>query len=134
VASGQALLVAMLALFVCDVLGGLFTFASGVHTFDKAWGFNAKSAVPLPVAAVQLGLAWLAARNVRPPIGLIAAVLLAVFCAISEVAGMFDGDLAEKISAHGWLSWQVLWGVVLLAVNLVVAVLAGLRARQLGRR
>ena len=47
--------------------------------------------MPLPVAAAQLALAWLAARNVRPPIGLIAAILLSAFCLISLIFGRFHG-------------------------------------------
>jgi hypothetical protein len=66
-ASGRPLFVSMLALLVCDVIGGWIAFASGVHTWDRVWGFNAKTTVPLPIGVAQLVLAWLAARNVRPP-------------------------------------------------------------------
>lgn len=76
VASGRALILSMLVLVVCDVIGGFLGVASGINTWDEAWGFSTESTVPLPVGAAQLALAWLAARNVRPPVGLIAAVLL----------------------------------------------------------
>jgi hypothetical protein len=89
--------------------------------------------VPLPVAAVQLVLAWLAARNVRPPIGLVAAVLLSAFCLISLVFGMFDGDLTGNAASSGWGSWGVVWGIVLLTVTAIVGLLAAARARQLHR-
>ena len=79
-ASGRRLLVAMLVLFVCDVIGGLLAVVSGIATWGEAWGFDTTFTVPLPVGAAQLVLAWLAARNVRPPVGLIAAVVLSVFC------------------------------------------------------
>ena len=57
VASGQALLLSILVLFVCDVIGGFIGVASGVNTWDEAWGFNTESTVPLPVGAAQLVLA-----------------------------------------------------------------------------
>jgi hypothetical protein len=89
--------------------------------------------VPLPVGAAQLVLAWLAARNVRPPIGLVAAVLLSAFCLISLIFGMFDGDLTGTAASAGWGSWGVRLGVVLLSVTAVVGLLAAARARQLYR-
>jgi len=88
--------------------------------------------VPLPVGVVQLVLAWLAARNVRPPVGVVAAVVLAVFCLISVLFGLFDGDLTDTVaSAAG--AWGVVWGIVLLAITAVVGLLAAARARQLRR-
>jgi hypothetical protein len=131
VASGRALLVATLVLLVCDVIGGFLAVASGVNTWDEAWGFNAQSTVPLPIGAAQLVLAWLAARNVRPPVGLIAAVLLSAFCLISLMAGMFDGDLISNVASDGLISSGVVWGVVLLLVTAVVGLLAAARASQL---
>ena len=91
----------MLVLVVCDVIGGFLAVASGVATWDEAWGFNTESTVPLPVGAAQLVLAWLAARNVRPPVGLIAAVVLSVLCLISLMFGLFDGDLINKVASAG---------------------------------
>ena len=123
----------MLVLIVCDVIGGFLAVASGVDTWDEAWGFNTNSTVPLPVGLVQLALAWLAARNVRPPVGLIAAVLLSAFCLISLMAGLFDGDLINNVSSDGLISSGVVWGVVLLLVTAVVGLLAATRARQLDR-
>jgi hypothetical protein len=131
VASGQALLLAMLVLLVCDVIGGFVAIASGADTFSEAWGFDTEHTVPLPIGAVQLALAWLAARNARPPVGLIAAVLLSAFCLISLLAGAFDGDLIDNIASDGLASWGVVWGVVLLAVTAVVGLLAAIRAKQL---
>jgi hypothetical protein len=72
----------------------------------------------------------LAARNVRPPVGLVAAVLLSMFCLISFMFGLFDGDLTNKVaSAAG--PWGVAWGIVLLSVTAAVGLLAAVRARQL---
>ena len=133
VVSGRALILSMLLLLVCDVIGGFLAVASGADTWDEAWGFNTESTVPLPVGAAQLVLAWLAARNVRPPVGLLAAVLLSAFCLISLVFGMFDGDLINNVATAGLISSGVVWGVVLLSVTAAVGLLAGTRARQLHR-
>lgn len=133
VASGRAVILSMLVLVVCDVIGGFIGVASGVNTWDEAWGFNTESTVPLPVGAAQLALAWLAARNVRPPVGLIAAVLLSAFCLISLIFGLFDGDLINNVASAGLISWGVVWGVVLLSVTAAVGLLAAFRARQLYR-
>jgi hypothetical protein len=121
----------MLVLVVCDVIGGLLGVASGAETWGGAWGFNTESTVPLPVGATQLVLAWLAARNLRPPLGRKAAVLLSAFCLISLIFGSFDGDLINKFASDGLISSGVLWGVVLLLVTAVVGLLAAARARQL---
>ena len=129
-ASGRRLLVGMLVLFVCDVIGGFLAVVSGVATWGEAWGFDTKFTVPLPVGAVQLVLAWLAAHNVRPPVGLVAAVVLGVFCLISLLFGLFDGDLTNEVASAGYPG-GVAWGVVLLAVTAVVGVLAVAQARRL---
>jgi hypothetical protein len=131
-ATGRRLVVAMLVLIVCDVIGGFLAVASGVNTWGEAWGFDTSFTVPLPVGVVQLVLAWSAARNARPPVGRISAVLLSVFCLISLMFGLFDGDLTNEVASSGG-SWGVVWGVVLLSVTAVVGVLAAVRARQLYR-
>ena len=131
--TGRRLVVAMVVLFICDVIGGFIGVASGADTWGTAWGFDTHSTVPLPMGVVQLVLAWLAARNVRPPVGLIAAVLLTAFCLISLMAGVFDGDLIDNVASDGYISSGVVWGVVLLLVTAVVGVLAAARAMQLYR-
>src|SRR3954453_17608802 len=131
-ASGRRLLVATLVLFVCDVIGGFLAVASGLNTWGGAGGFDPPSPVPPPVGAAQLVLAWLAARDVRPPVGLVAAVVLSVFCLISLLFGLFDGDLTNTVASSGG-AWGVAWGVVLLSVTAVVGLLAAVRARQLHR-
>ena len=68
-------------------------------------------------------MAWLAARNLRPPVGLIAAVLLSAFCLISLMFGLFDGDLINNVASAGFISWGVVWGVVLLSVTAAVVCL-----------
>ena len=123
----------MLVLIVCDVIGGFLAVSSGVNTWGEAWGFNTKFTVPLPIGAAQLVLAWLAARNVRPPVGLVAAVLLSAVCLISLMFGLFDGDLTNEVASAGLGPRGVVWGVVLLSVTAVVGLLAVARARQLYR-
>lgn len=129
-ALGRHLIVATLVLIVCDVIGGFIAVSAGVNTWGEAWGFNTKGTVPLPIGVVQLVLAWLAARNVRPPVGLFAAILLGGFCLISVLFGLFDGDLADQA---GSTPWGFVWGLVLLVVTAVVGLLAVARARQLYR-
>ena len=134
VASGQALLVSMLVLLVCDVIGGFIGVATGDETWGSAWGFDTQSTVPLPMGVAQLILAWLAARNVRPPVGLVAAAFLSAVCLISVLAGLLDGDLIGNVASNGLLSWGVLWAGVLLAVTAAVGLLGAARTSQLYSR
>jgi hypothetical protein len=124
----------MLGLLVCDVIGGFVALASGANSFSEAWGFDTQHTVPLPIGLAQLVLAWLAVSNTRPRIGYIAAVTLSVFCLISVLAGLFDGDLIQNIASDGVLSLGVAWAAVLLAFTTVVGLLAVIRAKQLRRR
>jgi hypothetical protein len=128
-ASGRRLVVAMLVLITCDVIGGFLAVATGVNTWGEAWGFDTTFTVPLPVGAAQLLLAWVAARNVRPPLGLVAATLLSAICLISLMFGLFDGDLPNEVAPSAG-SWGVVWGIVLLSVTAVVGLLAAVRARS----
>jgi hypothetical protein len=121
----------MVVLFIFDVIGGLIGVATGEETWGTAWGFDTHSTVPLPMGAVQLALAWLAARDVRPRVGFVAAALLSAICAMSVLFGLFDGDLIGGIESNGFVSWGVAWVVPLLCATVVVGVLAFLRAGQL---
>lgn len=129
-ASGRRLLVATVILVAVDAIGGVIAVSSDVNTWGEAWGSEALLAAPLPMVAAQLVLAWLAARNVRPPVGLIAAVLLAVACLVSAISGFFDKGLAHESLSAGHVAWQVF----LLTVTAVVGLLAVARTRQLRRR
>ncbi len=129
--TGRRLLVAMLVLFVCDAVGGFIGVATGAETWGTAWGFDTHSTVPLPMAAVQLLLAWVAAQDKRPRAALITAVLLGVICLLSVLFGAFDGDLIGNVASDGFVSWGFAWGVVLLCVTATVGVLALMRAREL---
>ena len=133
-ASGRRLIVAMVVLVVFDLIGGFIGVATGSETWGTAWGFNTHSTVPLPMAAAQLALAWLAARDVRPRVSYVAAVLLGVICLMSVFFGLFDGDLIGNIASDGFVSWGVVWVVPMLCATVVVGVLALGRAKQLRKR
>lgn len=60
--------------------------------------------------------------------------MLSVFCLISLMAGLFDGDLIRNVASDGVLSLGFAWALVLLAVSTVVGLLAAIRAKQLRRR
>ena len=85
------------------------------------------------MGAAQLVLAWLAARDARPRVGFVAAVLLSAVCLMSVLFGLFDGDLIGNVASDGFVSWGFAWGIVLLCATAVVGVLAFVRARQLRR-
>ena len=103
--------------------------SSDVNTWGEAWGSKALLAAPLPMMVAQLVLAWLAARNLRPPVGLVAAIVLALACLVSAVSGFFDGGLANEELSGGLVAWQVF----LLTATAVVGLLAIARARELWR-
>jgi hypothetical protein len=128
-ASGRRLLVATVALIVVDVMGGVLAVSSDVNTWGEAWGSQALLAAPLPMMLAQLVLAWLAARNIRPPVGLVAAIVLALACVVSAISGFFDGGLAHEELSGGLVVWQVF----VLTVTAVVGLLAIDRARHLRR-
>ena len=127
--SGRTILLATVVLIAIDVVGGVLAVSSGVNTWGEAWGSRALLAAPLPMMVAQLVLAWLAARNVRPPVGLVAAIVLALACLVSAISGFFDGGLANDELSGGLVAWQVF----LLTATAVVGVLAILRARELRR-
>ena len=128
--SGQRLLLATVALVVVDVICVFLAVASDITPWGPGLlGFEIVGFVPLPMMALDLALAWLAARNVRPPVGRIAAILLAVICVISVLAGLFDGDMTGESMTTG----SVLWGVVLIVLTAVVGTLAVIRAKELRR-
>jgi hypothetical protein len=133
VTSGRALVLSMLVLFVCDVVGGFIGVATGDESWGTAWGFDTESTVPLPIAAVQVLLAWLAARHAQRRVALTAAVVLCAMCLISVLAGLFDGDLIGNVRSDGLFAWGVLWAIVLLAGTTVVGLLAAARVGQLRR-
>jgi hypothetical protein len=127
--TGRRLLLAIVALTAANVVCVFLAVDSGATERGKVWGFDIIGFIPLPMVIVELVLVWLAARNVRPPIGRVAAIVLGVICLISVLAGMFDGDMRNDSLTNGSF-W---WGVVLIVLQAVVGVLAVVRARELRR-
>ena len=128
-ATGRRLLLAIAALTAANVVGVFLAVDAGLTEWGKVWGFDIMGFIPWPMVVVELVLAWLAVRNVRPPIGRVAAIILSVICVISVLAGMFDGDMANESMTTGsfWL------GVVLIVLQAAVGLLAVLRAREIRR-
>jgi hypothetical protein len=127
--TARRLLLAILALTAANVVAVFIAVDAGLTERGKVWGFDIMGFVPLPMVAVELVLVGLAARNVRPPIGRIAAIILSVICLISVLAGMFDGDMANESMTTG-SSWS---GVVLIVLQAGVGLLAFVRAREIRR-
>ena len=118
--TGRRLLLALAALIAANVVCVFLAVDSGITERGQVWGFDIVGFIPLPMVVAELVLAWLAARNVRPPIGRISAVLLSVICLISVLAGLFDGDMRNESMTSGSF-W---WGVVLIVLQAVVGMLA----------
>lgn len=127
--TGRRLLLAMAALIAANVVGAFSAVDSGLTDAGKVWGFDIMGFIPWPMVVVELVLAWLAARNVRPPISRVAAIILSAICVISVLAGMFDGDMASE-STTTVSFW---WGVVLIVLQAGVGLLAFVRAREVRR-
>jgi hypothetical protein len=128
--TGRRLLIAIAALIVVDLICVFLAVASDITPWGPGIvGFEIVGFVPLPMMALDLVLAWLAARNVRPPVGRIAAILLGVICVISVLAGLFDGDMTSEAMTTG----SVLWGVVLIVLTTAAGTLAIIRAKELRR-
>ena len=125
----RLLALAMGALLVVDLVGGLWAALSGVNTWADAWGGHALLAAPAPMIAAQVLLTWMAVRGRRRRAA-IPAGLLALACLVSVASGFFDGGLGNAALEPGMAAYQVL----LLAVTGVVGMLAAVRAVQLVRR
>ena len=124
----RLLALAMGALLVVDLVGGVWAARSGVNTWPHAWGGHALLAAPAPMIAAQVLMTWMAVRGRRRRAA-IPAGLLALACLVSVASGFFDGGLGNAALEPGMAAYQVL----LLAVTGVVGVLAAVRAVQLVR-
>ena len=124
----RLLTLAMAALLVVDLVGGVWAALSGVNTWADAWGGRALLAAPAPMVAAQVLMTWLAVRGRRRRAA-IPAGLLAVACLVSVASGFFDGGLGNAALQPGMAAYQV----VLLVVTGVVGVLAAVRVAQLVR-
>jgi len=123
------LALAVAALVVTDLAGGLITVGTGLNSWFEAWGSRALLAAPWPMIAAQVLLCWLALRWPGRRAA-VAAGLLAVACLVSVVSGFFDGGLRHAGLTGGTHAFQIL----LLAVTGVVGVMAAFRAAQCWRR
>ena len=124
----RLLALAMGALLVVDLVGGVWAALSGVNTWADAWGGHALLAAPAPMIAAQVLMTWMAVRGRRRRAA-IPAGLLALACLVSVASGFFDGGLGNAALEPGMAAYQVL----LLTVTGVVGVLAAARAVQLAR-
>ncbi len=123
-----ALPVAVAALVLTDLVGGLIAVAADVNTWADAWGGHALLAAPLPMVAAQVLLTWLALR-LPGRWAALPAGLLAAACLVSVVSGFFDGGLGHHSLSPALVAFQVL----LLTVTAVVGVLAAARATDVMR-
>ena len=124
----RLLALAMGALLVVDLVGGVWAARSGVNTWPDAWGGHALLAAPAPMIAAQVLMTWMAVRGRRRRVA-IPAGLLALACLVSVASGFFDGGLGNAALEPGMAAYQVF----LLTVTGVVGVLAAVRAVQLVR-
>ena len=124
----RLLALAMGALLVVDLVGGVWAARSGVNTWPDAWGGHALLAAPAPMIAAQVLMTWMAVRG-RSRRAAIPAGLLALACLVSVASGFFDGGLGNAALEPGMAAYQVF----LLTVTGVVGVLAAVRAVQLER-
>jgi hypothetical protein len=112
---------AMAALLVVDLTGGLLAVASGVNTWGEAWSADALLAAPVPMVVAQVLLTWLATRTSRR--AAVPAGLLATACLVSVVSGFFDGGLGSAELTPALTAFQVL----LLAMTGLTGLLAAAR-------
>jgi hypothetical protein len=124
----RLLTLAMGALLVVDLVGGVWAALSGVNTWADAWGGHALLAAPAPMVAGQVLRTWMAVRGSRRRAA-IPAGLLALACLVSVSSGFFDGGLGNAALEPGMAAYQVF----LLAITGVVGVLGAVRAVQLVR-
>ena len=125
----RLLTLAMGALLVVDLVGGLWAALSDVNTWPDAWGGHALLAAPAPMVAAQVLMTWMAVRGRRRRAA-IPAGLLALACVVSVASGFFDGGLGNAALEPGMAAYQAF----LLAVTGVVGVLAAVRTVQLVRQ
>jgi hypothetical protein len=126
---GDPLVLAMGALVVTDVVGGVVAVQAGVNTWGEAWGSSALLAAPVPMIAAQVALTALAVR-LRGKRAAIPAGMLSAACLVSVVSGFFDGGIGHEELTPALSAYQVL----LLAVTGVVGVLAARRAWSAARQ
>jgi hypothetical protein len=125
----SSLLVAAVAvLVVLDLAGGLIAIATDLNDVGEAWSFEAGLAVPWPIILLQLVLTAVAVIG-RRRFAIAAALVLTGTCAVSVLAGLFDGDLFADGLWPGAKAFQI----VLVSWMALVGVLATRRTKELLR-
>ena len=124
----RQLVVAMCALVVTDLVGGLLAVAAEVNTWAEAWWTEALLAAPVPMIVVQVVLTLVAVTSARW-FAALAAGLLALACLVSVISGFFDGGLGNDALTPALSAYQVF----LLVVTAVVGALAARRAVEILR-
>ena len=124
----RRLAVAMCALVVTDLVGGVLAVAAEVNTWAEAWWTEALLAAPVPMIVVQVVLTLVAVTSARW-FAALAAALLTLACLVSVVSGFFDGGLGNDALTPALSAYQVF----LLVVTTVVGVLAARRAVEILR-
>ncbi len=119
----RGLVIAVSALVVTDLVGGLIAVASDVNTWAEAWGSKALLAAPVPMIVVQVVLTVVAVRFTGRRV-VVAAGLLAAACFVSVISGFFDGGIGNDELTPSLSAYQVF----LLAITAVVGALATMRA------
>ncbi len=124
----RALVLALAAVLLVDVVGGVLAVAAGVNTWGEAWGSRALLAAPLPMVLAQVvGTALAVAGRGRRAV--LPAALLALACLVSVVSGFFDGGLGHAGLSGPLVGFQAL----LLAVTALLGGCAAVRGAQLVR-
>jgi len=116
-------------LLACSGVGGVVSVQLGANTWSDAWSSTATLAAPWPMIAVQATAAVLAVVGRRPWAVAGAAVLL-LGASLSAVSGFFDGQFGSAGLSPAYVGLQA----ALISTAAAVAVLAGLRLRELLRR
>ncbi len=126
--TAHGLVIALSALLLTDLVGGLVSVASGVNTWGEAWGSKALLAAPVPMLVVQVLLTYVAVKFAGRRAA-VAAALLAVACFVSVISGFFDGGIGNDELTPALSAYQMF----LLVVTAVVGALAALRCREAWR-
>jgi energy-converting hydrogenase Eha subunit A len=126
--SSRLLVTAVAVLVVLDFAGGLIAIATDLNDVGEAWSFDAGLAIPWPIILLQLGLTIVAVLG-RHRLAVGAALLLTATCAVSVMAGLFDGDLFAEGLGPGEKAFQI----VLVSCMALVGLLAALRTADLRR-
>ncbi|WP_448624659.1 hypothetical protein [Geodermatophilus sp. URMC 64] len=117
------------ALLAWSGVGGAVSVGLGANTWSDAWSSTATLAAPWPMIAVQ-GSAAVLALTGRRPWAIAGSAVLFLAAGLSAMSGFFDGQFAKAGLSPVHVGLQT----ALISTAAVVAVLAGLRLRELIRR